>query len=452
MIRYIPFLTLLSCTFAQLANAQPFRTPQAPNRPAQTRPVMPSTLGFGVNSFAFNPTVPASQAQVVRGNFNASTGAFAPAFGGPYALISSGGFEPMRGTFTPSPGGPFVLATREAFNPKTGAFKPSPIGNFVFQTRGTLTPSVGAYNHSASGNFNPATGAFVPAANGVSTLAPFSSHGVFVSSNGSFVPTPMGNFVLTTRQAFDAKTGGFVPSATGTFTSSTRGEFVPSSRFAAAAGIPSVPVNPFGPLNTGITPIDSYYAALMNNPAWFGINPSAAFTTPSPANAAAANPYSNSAYGSYPPYGASAPYASNPYVAPYGNAPSAANYGGGGANAAPATYAPQGASAKQLTPLDAFGIPSENGGVAWPLAFRLMSPDQKRELLDGTETQLAAVAAQAVAGQANSRIVDEVRVNVAKLRQWLRVRQLDLAEGTHADARRFLQRIDDALDTMKKAY
>jgi hypothetical protein len=393
-----------------------------------------------------------SQARIIRGNFNPSSGAFNPAFGGPYVLSSRVGFEPLGGRFVPSPGGPFALTVPQVFNPNTGRFAPSPIGNFVLQTRGNFIPNTGSFTRTAMGTFNPITGGFVPGNNGAFTL---STRGVFVPSNGTFVPSPVGNFVLTSRQAFDPRTGGFVASPNGNFTTMTRGSFIPASRFANAAGLPRIPVDPLSPLNTTGLPAISPFFSAFNNPATAGFNP--AF--------AAFNPY-YSATAPFAPFAAASSYLPNPYL-PGGNYGSSygSSYGPPNAYQNPQAYAanynsapaysnapaynpapPQ--AAKQQSPLDAFGIPSENGGIAWPLAFRLMSPVQRRDLREPAETQLAAAATQAAAGQANPNIVDEARLSVARLRQWLRSRRTDLAEGTYSDAARFLQRADDALDSM----
>jgi ribosomal protein L29 len=215
----------------------------------------------------------------------------------------------------------------------------------------------------------------------------------------------------------------------------TRGTFIPASNFANAAGIPSVPVNPFSPFNTtGVPAISPFFS--LNNPAFTGMNPyfaSAPFAPFAATNPYMTNPYIGggnygSSYGNYGPPGAyQNPQAS---VSNYNNAPASSNV--------PA-YSP----AQQPQ--------SDNGGIAWPLAFRLMSPEKRRELREPAETQLAAAVAQAAAGQVNPQLVDEARLSVARLRQWLRSRRADLAEGTYADAVRFLQRADDALDGMTRA-
>ena len=78
-----------------------------------------------------------------------------------------------------------------------------------------------------------------------------------------------------------------------------------------------------------------------------------------------------------------------------------------------------------------------------------MSPEQRRNMLQSAESSITAALTQGAAGKANPKIADEARVSIARLRQWLRERRLDLAEGTYNDANRFLQKLDDAIDSVK---
>jgi hypothetical protein len=438
---------LALCVFAQPASAQMFRAQRFGPRPF-----------FNNNPFFLpNPFAPINVRQAPfiaaqTGQFNPSTGAFSPNALGTSVLQSRVGFQPTRGVFTPTTGGPFVLTTRDAFDPRTNRFVPSPVGNFIVRTPGTFTPSLGSFQQFSTGSLNPFTGGFSPTPNGNVTL---SSNGVFIPSNGTFVPTPLGNFQVTQRAFLNPFTGFAAPASNGNVNFTTRGIFVPSNQFATATGmpVPTIATNfnptPFNLVNANF--LAARQVAALTNPyfAWGGpYNPYGIGNPyfPTPYNATYNN---NPYYGSYyPPY--------NAYGQGYGsNYGSGANVyasnqvGGAAANNNIPAFNPQADQAKQPTALGAFGVPSDNGNVKWPLAFRLMSPDQRREMLEPMESQLRVAATQAASGKANPKIADEARVSVAKLRQWLRGRRPDLAEGTFMEADRFLRRIDDALDAIK---
>jgi hypothetical protein len=424
----------LLCVFAPVADAQ-FRTPmrsppQAPIRPLgfQNFPRQPFiTSGFnsfGFNSFGAFPMAPTAQARNVRGNFN--NGVFTPSPFGPFALSSRGVFEPVQGSFTRAVGGPFVLSTRGFVNPQTGNFVPSTAGGIVLRERGILNPTIGDFTQSARGSFNPFTGAFQPNANGNFALR---TPGLFVPSRGTFVPSAVGNFVLTSRGSINPLTGQVVPSQNGNFEFTTRGTFVPSNRFANAAGIPSAPLTSLG-INTGTPTVSPFFWGLMGN-----------------ANAMAFNPYMPVSYPSAIPY-AGAGYGNGGYGGGYGNS----YYPSGGYgqqapqnNIVAAPPAAPVAAPQQPTALDAFGLPTEKGALAWPLAFKLMPPEERRALLQPAESSVNAALNQAAAGKVAPAILEEARSNVGRLRSWLRERRLDLAEGTYEDASRFLRKIEDVL-------
>lgn len=447
------FAAALLCVFAPAGDAQL----RSPRRPPPNAPIRPFTTfnnfnafaprqpfirtgfnsfgAFPFNSFGFSPIVPTAQANIVRGNFN--NGVFTPSPFGPFALSSRGVFEPVQGSFTPTIGGPFVLSTRGSVNPQTGNFIPSPAGRIVLRERGILNPTIGDFTQSSRGFFNPVTGAFFPNANGNFALQ---TPGVFVPSRGTFVPSAVGNFVLTTRGSVNPATGAFVPNSDGKFAFTTRGTFVPSNNFANAAGVPSVPLSSLG-INTGTPTVSPFFWSLMANANLAAANPYI------PVNYASAIPYTGAGYGGggYGGYGNSyyptSSYGSSSYGAPQNYAAPAANI--------PQYGPPQEAAPAQPTAVDAYGVPTEKGQLAWPLAFRLMSPEQRKAKLQPAESAITVALTQAASGKANPKIVDEARLSVARLRQWLRERKLDLAEGTYNDANRFLQKIDDALDAVK---
>jgi hypothetical protein len=467
---------LLLGLVADVGWAQGFR------RGSLMRPVTPMQTRFGNQQFfpfnngfttPFNNsffTTPGALVRATPGTFNPSTGAFMPSANSPFALARRGGFQPVNGTFTPSATGDFVLKVRESFNPNTGSFTPSTTGNFVARERGTFTPTTGSFAQSATGSVNLATGAFAPSATGAFTLA---SRGDFVPSKGTFVPSPMGNFVLTTKEAFDPKTGKLVPSATGTFMFQLRGDFVPSTSTAHATGSAGTfrptrsfldnallnnmflansrgfsspfsnpfsnpnfasPFNPFGMPNAFQSGLFNPYAAGYMPPAYsYGGNASAA-------------PYSSGGYGGYASggYGGSSYGASNAYMNP-----NAQGYGSAQPFSGIPAYSPSGSQSKQQSVLGAFGIPNEDGAVKWPLAFRLMSPDQKRDLLDPLESQLQVVTTQAASDKASPTVLRQAAQNVGNLYKWLRPRRPDLAEGTYREANGFLAKLDEALKTIR---
>ena len=162
-------------------------------------------------------------------------------------------------------------------------------------------------------------------------------------------------------------------------------------------------------------------------------------------------PYSAAGYGGY---SSAAPYAGGGYGSSYGasNAymnPYAQGYASAQPNSGIPAYSPSASQSKQQSVLGALGIPNEDGAVQWPLAFRLMSPDKKRELLDPLESQLKVAATQAASDKANPAVLKQAKQNVEDLHKWLLPRRLDLAEGTYRDAVRFLAKLDNALATIR---
>lgn len=175
-------------------------------------------------------------------------------------------------------------------------------------------------------------------------------------------------------------------------------------------------------------------------------------------------PYSYNPYGYYPavttpytynPYANySAPYASGTYSAsaydmsnPYASAMAFGNTAPvSNGNAPSAPIAPQ---IKQApSPMAAFGIPNENGEVKWPQAFRLLLPEKQRDTVQKIDAQLQFASTQAIVGKANPLLLKETAKEIGQLRQWLRERQLNLADGTYREATAFLGKLDEALEAM----
>jgi hypothetical protein len=81
-----------------------------------------------------------------------------------------------------------------------------------------------------------------------------------------------------------------------------------------------------------------------------------------------------------------------------------------------------------------------------------MPPEKKRELLDPLEGELQVAATQATSDKANPTVLRQARQNVESLRKWLQPRRLDMAEGTYRAAESFLDKLDEAIKTMRTAY
>ena len=356
--------------------------------------------------------------------------------------------RPVRAPQAPIRFNPFVFNNVPPFNAFTAS-------SFVtFQTpRGAFAPAV-------PGAFDPRTRTFVPSATGAATLT---SRGVFRPTTGTFVPAPNGNFVLTNRNIFNPTTGTFTPSATGNFVFSTRGNLVTPNGSNLPVNLRGLglvnPLNPFSPIN----PINqARFAWLANYQALLTAN---YMTSMNPY--AYGNPYAPM-YGYYPAaYGS--PYAATPYgymSSGYGSSGGYGNYSSpyypGAAtsypNVAPASYAAPQAYASipayagnneenrqnQVT-LTAFGIPNENGKVTWPLAFRLMPPDLRRDLLDKLEADLQVLATQGAAGKVNPTLVREAKDSVQALQRWLTEHRVDLAVDAYREADVMLRRIEKTL-------
>ncbi len=266
----------------------------------------------------------------------------------------------------------------------------------------------GRFVSTAVGTINIGNRMFVPTTTGATSI--LRGEGVFMPASGTFVPAFNGNFLLTTREAFNTKTGTFSPSPTGQFLFSTRGDLVSNAtKMAVGSFLPFVPSVPLAASLTTPTPVAiNPYAA---NPYMNGIaNPYLGATT---------NPYIPMYMPSYPTTNTSAAAG-----AVYGNSSQA-----GGAT-----------RALDQAALGTFGIAYENGHIKWPLAFRLLPPDKKQSLADPLEAQLTEVMMQGAGGN-----VGGAKKSVARLAHWLTEHQADMAEATYQDGVAFLQTLDAAL-------
>lgn len=474
MRRTFLIVCLVFSLTAPLAFGQGLRKAFRPT-PAPIRPMMaPRNVAFGnvVNSFGISsPTL----TRVAPGTFNPSTGAFVPGGAGTSALIARRPFQPVNGSFVPMPDGRYQLLSRQTYNPITNTFVPSPTGNLLQRTRGDFVPSSGSFANVATGTYDPRTASFKPADNGAFSLT---SRGNFVPANGFFVPNAFGNFVLTSRQEFDASKNAFVPSPTGSFVVRTPGAFVPASNittnrffFNPTVGIttgnnPIFPNTPFGTPTVFGNPYIPVAQAMansvrVNNAATNVYASNIAYTTagfPPPfPNSPLGNPYYYWSGPWYPnPWNYNNPYLYNPMYGSYGTPPYTMpynNYGGtygsggnyGNAQQAPVVAPVQANAQPKQAALGAFGV-----GDEWPLAIRMMNPEQRAKLLEPLEARLQAIATQAVAGRPNPELVKEAQRNLESLHNWLKNRRLDMAEQTFRDADTLLRRIDVALQGMRE--
>jgi hypothetical protein len=234
--------------------------------------------------------------------------------------------------------------------------------------------------------------------------------------NGTFVPAANGNFALTLREAFNAKTGTFVPSSTGNFLLSARGNLVSAgTKTAVGSFLPFVPPIPTTSLIPGT----------------------------------ATNVFATNPYAPVNPYaaGMANPYAAMSYPMPY---PVPSNYG----SPISGYGTPTTTSSNQTTPgsdvWGAYGVPSENGHIKWPLAFRLLPAEQKQNLLDRLEGQLVLAATQASSGALNASSLSEATRSVARLSAWLTAHRTDMAEATYRDGLDFVRTLDEALAALKR--
>ena len=277
------------------------------------------------------------------------------------------------------------------FGPNVNFFNFLPRGNFV---------------HSAVGTINIGNRSFVPTTTGATSL--LRGQGLFMPTSGTFVPALSGNFLLTTREAFNTKTGKFVPSPTGNFLFTTRGDLVSSTSKS-----PVGTVLPFSALN----PPTTVLPVAVTNPVL--ANPYATGLT---------NPYASGMANPYVPY----------YMPPYPMTNSATSQQINGYSPAAATNATR---AQDQAAEGATGIPFENGHVKWPLAFRLLSPENKQKLTDPLEAQILALATHGAGGATTTA----VKKDIARLSSWLTQHRTDMADATYNDGAAFIRTLDEAL-------
>ena len=103
-----------------------------------------------------------------------------------------------------------------------------------------------------------------------------------------------------------------------------------------------------------------------------------------------------------------------------------------------------------LTEVDLGGLPTEDGHIKWPLAFRLLPPKERQELRDPLEGQLALVTTQASSGAVDGAVLSDVARNAARLSAWLKAHRIDMAEGTYRDGVDFLRMLDATVAALQR--
>ncbi len=235
-----------------------------------------------------------------------------------------------------------------------------------------------------------------PALAGMHSFATASPPASFSHPVVNFFPTPFGTLMLTTRQAINPVTGSFLSQSTGRFVIPTRNDNLT---------LTNTQIEYFNP-----------NAPMMMNPYTTG-NPGVTFSMMT----------------AYP-----VPYA-NPYAAPTANGMKNNN----GVDMKSIVDAPEVMKNRQA--LGSVGIPTENGHIKWPLAFRLMPPEKKRALTDTLESELLALASESSASTYNPVTVLAARKNVQRLSGWLNAHQSDFAEATYQEGVGFLRTLNTAL-------
>jgi hypothetical protein len=100
----------------------------------------------------------------------------------------------------------------------------------------------------------------------------------------------------------------------------------------------------------------------------------------------------------------------------------------------------------------AYGVPSDHGRLRWPLAFRLMGPQESEAVREPLEALLYMAASGAGQGRIVPWILRDASDNATQLRSWLRDREVGMADVTCQEANDFLRRIEQALAKMGSSY
>jgi hypothetical protein len=102
-----------------------------------------------------------------------------------------------------------------------------------------------------------------------------------------------------------------------------------------------------------------------------------------------------------------------------------------------------------VTALDAYGLPNDNGSLAWPLGLRILPPAAESSLLlRQINVLLPSVAAQSLSSTVDKHQLRNLSRSLERLHGLLAARSTDLPHFTAAEAQRFLQQVDEAVKSM----
>jgi hypothetical protein len=159
------------------------------------------------------------------------------------------------------------------------------------------------------------------------------------------------------------------------------------------------------------------------------------------------NPYGSSGgAGSSPGGGGGYGMSANPYSSGGGDDPDSSPYA---STAARGGRQSARGGVDLATVLAAYGVPNDGRQVSWPLAFRLMDPDEEQQMREPLEALLRLSATAAVQGRTlPAGLQSGGERAVGRLRRWLRDQEVGMAEGTYREAAGFLRQVERALRAM----
>jgi len=98
---------------------------------------------------------------------------------------------------------------------------------------------------------------------------------------------------------------------------------------------------------------------------------------------------------------------------------------------------------------DLLGLPCRDGRLSWPLGLRVLpNTGQVETLQRQLEALIQLATAQAALGAVDPRVTDMARDNVKQLRREFADCEVNLAEPRRMESRRFLNKLDKALDQL----
>jgi hypothetical protein len=100
--------------------------------------------------------------------------------------------------------------------------------------------------------------------------------------------------------------------------------------------------------------------------------------------------------------------------------------------------------------LDALGLPSADGRLDWPLAFRMLPRTSDASVWQQqVDSLLPAAVAQASEGRVNPQTVAEIGRSLDRLAAVLHSRAGSMPTNTYAEAERFLRQVGESLKLLR---